>query len=41
MNYGSDRKGNKWTAGDADPLLKPFLVMHNDESQLCIACHIR
>lgn len=41
VNYGSDRKGNTWTAGDANPLLRPFLVMDNSFSALCISCHIR
>ena len=40
-NYGADRMGNTWTAGGADPTLRPFLVMDNSFSQLCTSCHIR
>lgn len=41
VNYGADRMGNTWTAGGADPTLRPFLVMDNSFSQLCTACHIK
>ena len=41
VNYGADRMGNTWTAGNADPKLRPFLVMDNSTSQLCLACHIK
>jgi hypothetical protein len=41
VNYGADRMGNTWTAGNADPTLRPFLVMDNSFSQLCTACHIK
>jgi len=40
-NYGADRMGNTWTAGGADPTLRPFLVMDNSFSKLCTSCHIR
>jgi len=41
VNYGADRMGNKWTVGDAHPELRPFLVMDNSTSQLCLSCHIK
>ena len=41
VNYGADRMGNTWTAGGADPTLRPFLVMGNTVSELCLACHIK
>lgn len=39
VNYGSDTQGGSWTEGGANPALKPFLRMSNQNSALCFACH--